>query len=133
MSERNTADTILNDIRTYLRISAAVASRSIASKVLNTQEKARVYEKLYEGASQAKIEAVTGVPQQTVSNWINEFVEAGLVAPPNEYSKNCKALFTLRELAVDTSELAARKKRQQARAKAKRPDEDQTRKGEVTE
>jgi DNA-binding MarR family transcriptional regulator len=123
MSEKNDSNKILNDIRTYLRISAAVASRSIASKVLDTQEKAQVYEKLYEGAPQAKIEAETGVPQQTVSRWINEFVEAGLVTPPNDYSKNYRALFTLRELAINTSELAKRKKKQQAVAKAKKADE----------
>ena len=79
-----------------------------------TQEKTQVYEKLYEGASQPKIEAATGVPQQTVSRWINEFVEAGLVTPPNEYSKNYRALFTLRELAINTTELAKRKKKEQA-------------------
>lgn len=117
MSDKNDANKILNDIRTYLRISAAVASRNLASKVLDTQEKANVYEKLYEGAPQAKIEAMTGVPQQTVSRWINEFVEAGLATPPNEYSRNYTALFTLRELAINISELAKRKKRQKAEAK----------------
>lgn len=123
MSEKSDADKILNDIRTYLRISAATASRSIASKVLDTQEKAQVYEKLYEGAPQAKIEAATGIPQPTVSRWISEFVEAGLVTPPNEYSNNYRALFTLRELAINISELAKRKKKQQVEAKTEKADE----------
>ena len=123
MSEKSDADKILNDIRIYLRISAAIASRSIASKVLDTQEKAQAYDKLYEGASQARIEAATGVPQPTVSRWINEFVEAGLVTPPNEYSNNYRALFTLRELAINTSELAKRKRKQQVEAKAEKADE----------
>jgi DNA-binding transcriptional ArsR family regulator len=133
MSEKNDANKILNDIRTYLRISAAVASRGIASKVLDTQEKAQVYEKLCEGAPQAKIEAATSVPQQIISRWINEFVEAGLVTPPNEFSRNYTALFTLRELAINTSELAKRKKRQQAEAKAKKTDEgEEAIKGEIS-
>src|SRR3972149_3650702 len=122
MSEKSDANKILNDIRTYLRIGAAIASKSIASKVLDTQEKTQVYEKLYEGASQPKIEAATGVPQQTVSRWINEFVEAGLVTPPNEYSKNYRAVFTLRELAINTTELEKRKKKEQAATEAKKAD-----------
>jgi len=123
MNEKSEADRILNDIRTYLRTSAAIASRSIASKVFDTQEKAQVFEKLCEGASQARIEAVTGIPKQTISRWIIEFVEAGLVTPPSEYSNNYRTLFTLRELAINTSELAKRKKKQQVETKAEKADE----------
>ena len=115
---------ILNDIRTYLRISAAAASKASAITVIDTQEKAQVYEKLGEDKSQSKIETETGVPNQTVSRWINEFVEAGLVSPPNEYSKDYKALFTLRELGINTAELAKRKKRQQADTGSERSDTD---------
>jgi DNA-binding transcriptional ArsR family regulator len=133
MSEKSDADKILNDIRTYLRIGAAIASRDIASKVLDTQEKAQVYEKLYEGASQTGIKAATGIPQPTVSRWIDEFIEAGLVTPPNEYSKNYRALFTLRELAINTSELAKRKKKQQVEANAENAGEsDEAIKGDVS-
>jgi transposase len=133
MNEKSETDKILNDIRTYLRTSAAVASRNIASKVFDTQEKAQVFEKLSEGASQAKIEAVTGIPNQTISRWINEFVEAGLVTPPNEYSNSYRALFTLRELAINTSELTKRTKKQQVETKAQTTDESEKAiKGEVS-
>lgn len=122
MNEKSETDRILNDIRTYLRTSAAIASRSIASKVFDTQEKAQVFEKLCEGASQARIEAATGVPQPTISRWINEFVEAGLVTPPNEYSNNYRALFTLRELAINNQELAKKKKKQRIEARTEKVD-----------
>lgn len=126
-------DKILNDIRTYLHINAAAASKAAASPVIDTQEKAQVYEKLGENKSQTKIETETGVPIQTINRWINEFVEAGLVSPPNEYCKNYKALFTLRELAINTSDLAKRKKKQQAEAKTKRAGEgEESSKGEVS-
>lgn len=103
-------DRILNDIRTYMRISAAAASRAIAATVLNTQEKARVYDKMDGKTTQAKIESATGVPNQTVSRWVDEFVEAGLASPPNEYYQGHKALFSLAELGISLSVLKRRAK-----------------------
>ena len=103
-------DKILNDIRAYLRITAAAASKSVATKVIDIQEKARVYEKLNGEMSQQKIETETGVPQQTISRWTDEFVDAGLASLPNEYCKNYKALFTLRELGISISGLKKRRK-----------------------
>jgi len=112
-------DKLLNDIKTYLRISAAAVSKVVASKVIDAQQKAIVYEKLDGETSQNKIESQTGVPQKTISNWLIEFVEAGLVSSPNEYCKNYKALFTLRELGISLSELKQRKKRQESTQKEK--------------
>ncbi|XHH08082.1 MAG: hypothetical protein ACFCUE_10970 [Candidatus Bathyarchaeia archaeon] len=105
---------ILNDIRTYIRISAATASKAAALNVINLQEKAQVYQKLSENKSQVRIEQETGVPIATVNRWIGEFVEAGLVTEPNEYSTEYKALFSLRELGVNVTELGRRKARQQS-------------------
>lgn len=110
-------DKLLNDIKTYLRISAAAVSKVVASKFIDMQEKAIVYEKLDGETSQTKIESQTGVPQNTISTWLNEFVEAGLVSSPNEYCKNYKALFTLRELGISLSELKKRKKKQESTQK----------------
>jgi len=110
-------DKILNDIRAYLRISAAAASKATAIKVIDTQEKAQVCEKLSGEASQQKIETETDVPQQTVSRWCDEFVEAGLASRPNEYCENYKALFSLRELGIKMSELKKRKKVQEEKTK----------------
>lgn len=107
-------DKILDDIRTYLRITAAAASRTVAKTTVDTLEKAQVYEKLCEGKSQRKIEEETGIPQKTISNWVAKFTEAGLLSPTN------KALFTLRELGINMSELGSRKKKEQETAEGKK-------------
>jgi hypothetical protein len=105
---------ILNDIRTYLRISAAAALRTSAKAVFDTYEKALVFSKLDGKMTQIKIGADTGVPQPTISIWLTGFVQAGLVTPPDQYSNSHRALFTLQELGI---ELGTLKKR----AKASRP------------
>ncbi|MCW4002620.1 MAG: hypothetical protein NWE95_01730 [Candidatus Bathyarchaeota archaeon] len=102
MSETNE---ILKDIRTYLRISAANASRSIAKTTIDTLEKAQVYEKLSEGKSQRKIEEETKIAQTTISSWVGKFIEAGLVNPQG------KPLFTLREIGINTADLAPKKRK----------------------
>jgi transposase len=112
MSEKASSDEMLNDIRAYLRISAASASKTVATKVFDSQEKALVYQKLGEKKSQGKIEAETGVLQSTVSRWFDEFVEAGLASEPNQSSNAYKALFSLRELGINVAELERRKVRQ---------------------
>jgi DNA-binding transcriptional ArsR family regulator len=119
MSDTASNGEILNDIRAYLRIGAAAASKAIASTVIDMQEKAQVYQKLGENKSQIKIEAETGVPLSTVNRWINEFVEAGLVSEPNEFSSDYRALFSLRELGINATELGKRKTRQKATVKPK--------------
>jgi hypothetical protein len=99
---------LLNDIRAYLRISAASASRAVAKIKLDTYEKALVYSRLDGKTSQAKIGADAQVHQTTVGDWIAEFVQAGLASPPDRYNDTHKALFTLQELGI---ELAGLKKR----------------------
>lgn len=103
-------DRILNDIRAYLRVTAAVASRPNAARVIDSQEKAAVYGKLDGNTPQAKIEQMTKVPNQTISRWLIEFVQEGLVTPPNEYYKSHKALYTLQELGIDLAVLKRRAK-----------------------
>lgn len=101
---------ILSDIRAYVRISAASASKATAQKTLDTWEKALVYSKLNGVTSQAKIAEDTTLPQKTVSNWVIEFVESGLASEPNELFKSHRALFSLRELGIDLAKLKPRKK-----------------------
>ena len=108
----SSTDRILNDIRAYLRITAAFSSKAAATRVIDTQEKAQVYEKLTGEISQLKIKMDTGVPKQTISRWVDEFVKEGLASPPNEYCSNYRALFNLRELGINMSELKKRKKAQ---------------------
>lgn len=101
---------LLNDIRAYLRISAAAASRATAKGVLDTYEKALVYSKLDGKTAQTKIEADTKVPQPTISVWLTGFVQAGLVAPPDQYNTSHRALFTLQELGIELGMLKKRVK-----------------------
>lgn len=101
---------LLNDIRAYLRLSAAVASRTNASIVLDTYEKALVFSKLDGKAIQTKIAADVGIAQPTVSIWLNGFVQAGLVTPPDQYNSSHRALFTLQELSIDLGTLKRRAK-----------------------
>ncbi len=103
-------DKILNDIRSYLRITAAASLRNTAANTLDTQEKALVYSKMDGKTSQPKIESMTGVPQKTISNWANAFVEGGLASPPNEYYPAHGALFSLNELGINISVLKKRGK-----------------------
>lgn len=106
-------DKILNDIRSYLRITAAASSRAIVAKILDTQEKAVVYSKLDGKTSQQKIADATGVPQRTIADWAEMFVKAGLASPPDEYHSSHRALFSLSELGIDLSVLRRRKKSEQ--------------------
>ncbi|MCW4004985.1 MAG: hypothetical protein NWF04_00090 [Candidatus Bathyarchaeota archaeon] len=119
-------DKILNDIRTYLRITAAIASRTIAKSTVDTLEKAQVYERLNEDKSQQKIQEETGVPQKTISNWVTKFIEAGLVDHKN------KALFTLRELGINICELTSREKKKE-NTKRKSLSEDEQRVTETSQ
>lgn len=101
---------ILSDIRSYLRISAAAATKGSAAKTLDTYEKAFIYSKLDGKTSQRKIEKASGVPQPTISAWLTIFVEAGLVSPPDEYNESYRALFTLKELGIELTTLKKRVK-----------------------
>jgi DNA-binding transcriptional ArsR family regulator len=99
---------VLGDIRAYLRITAANALRSSAAQIIDTYEKAVVFGKLDGNTSQQKLEETTKVSQPTISRWISDFTEAGIVAPPDEVYKNHRALFSLRELGIDSAALKRR-------------------------
>lgn len=103
-------DKILYDIRTYLRTAASAAARPTAGNVLNTQERALVYSKMDGKTSQQKISASSGVPQKTISNWADEYVEARLAMPPDEYYPSHRALFSLAELGLSPQALGKRAK-----------------------
>jgi len=108
----------ITDIKMYLRITAVTAARSIASTIINTKEKAIVYEKIDGENSQYKIESLTKIPQRTISRWTDDFLRAGFVSPPNQEYKYCKALFTLRELDIALTDLKQRKIRQDRTTKS---------------
>jgi len=101
---------ILNDIRTYLRITALAAARQTAMRVLDSYEKAIVYSKMDGKTSSYKIADATAVPQRTVADWADEFVKSSLASPPNEFYQSHKALFSLSELFIDLTTLKRRRK-----------------------
>jgi len=103
-------DEILNDIRVYIRITAAAASRTRASTTIDTLEKAMVYEKFDGVVTQQKTSEMTGVPKQTVSRWADEFVRAALASAPDKFHASHKALFSLAELGIDVNTLKKRAK-----------------------
>jgi hypothetical protein len=105
---------ILNDIRSYARVGAAASSRQTAARVFDSYEKALVYTKMDGKTSTYKIAEATGVPQRTVATWADDFVQANLAAPPDEFHSSHKALFSLSELAIDISALRKRKKQADA-------------------
>jgi len=112
---------LLNDIKAYLRISAAVASRTTAKSVFDTYDKALVYTKLDGKTGRMKIENDTKVPEGTIKNWAAAFVQAGLAAPPDQYNPSHKALFTLQELGIELEMLKRRSKGSKPMAQAVQP------------
>ena|SRR3989442_15788884 len=99
---------VLGDIRTYLRITAANAARSNSAQIIDIYEKAVVFGRLDGNTPQQKLQEITKVPQATISRWISDFTEAGIAAPPDEIYKNHRALFSLRELGIDSAALKKR-------------------------
>ncbi|TMI55222.1 hypothetical protein E6H14_09360 [Candidatus Bathyarchaeota archaeon] len=89
----------------YLRAMASVALRPMAEEVLDTYEKALLFSKLDGNTSQLKLQEMTRIPQATISRWVNEFTDAGIVAPPGKAFRNHQARFTLRELRVNMAGL----------------------------
>jgi len=114
--ESSRTERLLSEIATYLRISAAAQARAKAKSLIDSFEKATVYSKLDGVTAQAQIEADTKVPNQTISDWLRQFVRAGLVSPPGEFHKRPKALFTLDELDISLEALGGRVKRKRKAA-----------------
>lgn len=110
MNTVSETDKILHDIRTYLRMAASAAAKPTAGTVLNAQEKALVYSRMDGKTAQQKISSSSGVPQKTISNWADEFVEARLAMPPDEYYPSHRALFSLAELGISLQALGKRAK-----------------------
>ena len=99
------SETILADIRSYIRTMSAAAARTVAPQVFDIYEKAMVYEKLDGNTTQTSLEQATKISQATLSGWLGRFTEAGLASPPDDTHKGHKALFTLPELGVDIPKL----------------------------
>jgi hypothetical protein len=112
MSEDRFGEIILflDEILFYVRAIAAEYFKEKAQAVINSYEKAQVYSLLDGKHSQCKIEEILNIPQRTISDWVSLFVGNGLVAPPTNYRKFHKALFTLKELGINVSKLSGKRK-----------------------
>lgn len=100
---------LLRNISVYSRVQAASTSREIAAKVIDTREKAEVYEKLDGTRTHKEISRLIGVPRKTVTNWVREFVNSGLVI--DLPGSNDRALFTLAELNISIRSVKRRGER----------------------
>lgn len=120
MSEKEASgspiEQLLFEIATYLRASAASVLKEKASQAIDTYRKAITYKNLDGYTNQAKIANTLGVTRQSISNYVQDFVEAGLAMQPSKFYSNNKALFTLEELGIDINKL---KKQERAKGKKK--------------
>jgi hypothetical protein len=112
---------LLTDIRSYLRITAAAASKNAAERTIDSQEKAMAYSKMDGRTSTYQIAEGLKVPQRTVANWAEIFVSSGLASPPNELYQSHRALFSLNELSLNISDLKNRRNREQLRESSSQP------------
>ena len=101
-------DKILNDIRAYLRMSAAATAKSSASTIIDSYEKGLIYEKLDGQITQVKLEQITKIPLSTINRWLDSFLQERIIAPPDEYYPSYRALFTLQELDIKLDALKKR-------------------------
>lgn len=106
MTNENTkSEETLHEIAAYLRIIAASSVKQRANEVIDKWEKAMAYDKMDGKTPQTKIATAIGVPQRTVANWADEFLQYHLAVPPSDYNSSHKALFSLGELNVDVASL----------------------------
>ena len=103
---------ILGEIRDYLRILAASAVKERAVRVLDSHDKAVIYEMLDGMTSILDIRESTRIAKSTISDWLQVYVYEGLASPPNEFHRNNKAFFTLAELGISLRRLKAKGVRQ---------------------
>ncbi len=108
--ETDKVEILLSDMRSYLRSIAAGTVRATSGQVIDSYEKALVYEKLNGETTQTSLEQTNKVSQATLSGWLGKFTEAGLASPPDETHRNHKALFTLAELGINLTTLKKRAK-----------------------
>jgi hypothetical protein len=105
MSESNR---MLNDIRAYLRLSAAASAKISASAIIDSYEKGLIYEKLDGQTTQVKLEQITKIPISTINRWLDSFLQGRIITPPDEYYSSYRALFTLQELGIQLDALKRR-------------------------
>jgi hypothetical protein len=108
MSETNK---MLNDIRAYIRLSAAATAKASAFSIIDSYEKGLIYEKLDGHTTQVKLEQTTKIPQSTINRWLELFLQGRIITPPDEYYPSYRALFTLQELGIALDALKKREKK----------------------
>jgi transposase-like protein len=89
---------LLREIAKWTRESAVPTVRERVVRLLDSDQKKRVYEAIADGTmSYRSLEAATGVNRAVAREWVIQW-EAQRIAEPS--SPQPKALFTLRELGI---------------------------------
>lgn len=89
---------LLREIAKWTRESALPAVRDRVVRLLDSEQKKRVYEAIADGTlSYRAIETATGVNRATVRAWVTEWEGQRIVEPG---ASQPHALFTLRELGI---------------------------------
>ncbi|MEN3047187.1 MAG: hypothetical protein ABDH63_00165 [Candidatus Caldarchaeales archaeon] len=104
----------LNQLLVYTRIIAASIVSDNAKKVIDTYEKAVVYNNLDGNRSDLEISKMTGIPRRTVTGWVKKFVENRLAISEGRKERS---LFKLEELGINISNLKKNRKTQKLKMK----------------
>jgi transposase-like protein len=93
---------LLREIAKWTRESALPTVRDRVVRLLDNEQKKRVYETIAEGAySYRALEAETGVSRTLARQWVLQWEEQRIAEPG---AAQPKALFTLRELGISPAE-----------------------------
>lgn len=112
----NEIASVIQDIRTYLRINAPNLYQNVALKLIDFYEKGLVYEKLNGYTSTYKISEETGVPTSNIKLRVDESVRNSLATGPKNHYASSRALFNLVELSIDLIALRRRKTKDETRS-----------------
>jgi transposase-like protein len=96
---------LLREIAKWTRESALPTVRDRVIRLLDTEQKKRVYQAIAEGTlSYRALETETGVNRATIRQWITEWEGQRIVQPD---APQPHALFTLHELGIPSAEKKA--------------------------
>lgn len=93
---------LLAQLLPYVRIIAASLVSDAAKKVIDSYQKAQVYNSLNGTTSDEEISKAIGVPRRTITSWADSFVKNRLAVREDRKEK---ALFSLEELGIDINTL----------------------------
>ena len=99
---------VLKEVRAYAHVVAADVLSKKAEEIIDSYDKARVYQSLDGTRSDSIISTLTGVPRRTVTSWVSEFAKCGLATTGKRFEV---ALFTLEELGLSLKTMKKKSRR----------------------